>query len=77
LNFRVSLPPGTFQSKEKPMGLEVGGLLGIIWLIIVIWAVIKCAQSPAGPLAKAIWMVVILVFPVIGLLIWLLFGPKG
>ncbi|MAT50894.1 MAG: hypothetical protein CMK32_06900 [Porticoccaceae bacterium] len=59
------------------MGIEVTGLLGLIWLIIVIWAVIKCAQSGATPLAKAIWIVILLAMPVLGLIIWLLFGPKS
>lgn len=59
------------------MGLEVGGLLGLIWLIIVIWAVIKVAKSPAGAVPKILWILVLLVFPVVGLIIWLLMGPKG
>lgn len=30
------------------MGIEVGGLLGLIWLVIVIWAIVKVAKSAAG-----------------------------
>ncbi len=59
------------------MGLEVGGLLGLIWLIIVIWAIVKVAGSPAGGVAKVLWILILLVFPVIGLLIWLFLGPKS
>lgn len=59
------------------MGLEVSGLLGIIWLIIVIWAIIKTAQSSAGPLPKALWIVILLLLPLVGLILWLLLGPKG
>lgn len=59
------------------MGLEVGGLLGLVWLIIVIWAVIKCAKSSAGPVAKVLWILILLVMPVLGLILWLLLGPKG
>lgn len=59
------------------MGIEVGGLLGLIWLIIVIWAIVKVAKSSAGGLAKLIWILVLLFFPLIGLIVWLLFGPKG
>lgn len=58
------------------MGLEVGGILGLIWLFVVIWAIIRTAQSPAGPVAKALWIVVLLLLPVIGLIAWLLLGPK-
>jgi hypothetical protein len=60
----------------KIMGIEVAGLLGLIWLIIVIWAIIKTAQSSAGPVPKILWILILLVFPVIGLILWLLLGPK-
>jgi hypothetical protein len=59
------------------MELEIGGLLGLIWLIIVIWAIIKVAQSSAGTGAKLLWILLLLFFPVIGFIIWLLLGPKG
>ncbi|MCP1675985.1 hypothetical protein J2T57_003140 [Natronocella acetinitrilica] len=58
------------------MGLEVSGIFGIIWLIIVIWAIIKTAQSSAGPVAKVLWILILLFLPVIGLIAWLLLGPK-
>jgi uncharacterized membrane protein len=59
------------------MGMEIGGLLGLIWLIIVIWAIVKVAQSPAGPVAKLLWILILLFMPVLGLILWLLLGPKG
>lgn len=59
------------------MGIEVGGILGLIWLIIIIWAVVKVAKSSAGAVAKIVWILVLLFFPLVGLIIWLLFGPKG
>lgn len=59
------------------MGLEVGGLLGLIWLVIVIWAIIKVANSSAGGGAKILWILILLLFPLIGLIIWFFLGPKG
>lgn len=59
------------------MGIEVGGILGLIWLIIVIWAIIKVATSRAGPVAKILWILILLFLPVLGLILWLLLGPKG
>lgn len=59
------------------MGIEVGGLLGLIWLVLVIWAIIKVAQSQAGGLAKVLWILILLFLPVIGLIVWFLLGPKG
>lgn len=59
------------------MGIEVGGLFGLIILIIDVWAIIKVIQSPAGTGSKVLWVVLILVLPVVGLLLWFLLGPKG
>jgi len=59
------------------MGFEVGGLLGLIWLIILVWAIVKVAKSPVGAISKLLWIIVLLLFPVLGLLLWLLWGPKG
>jgi len=58
------------------MGIEVAGLLGLIWLFIVIYAIIRVAGSSAAPGAKALWIVLILLLPVIGVILWFLIGPK-
>jgi hypothetical protein len=52
-----------------------GGLLSLIWLVIVIWAIIRTAQSATSTLAKVLWILLLLFFPCIGLLLWLLLGP--
>lgn len=57
--------------------LPFGGLLGLIILFLDIYAIIKVAQSRASAGMKALWIVIILFLPVLGLIIWLLFGPKG
>lgn len=59
------------------MGIEVGGLLGLLILIADVWAVINVVQSGAGTGAKVGWVVLILVLPVLGLLVWLIAGPRG
>jgi hypothetical protein len=58
------------------MGFEYGGILGLFILALDIWAILRVVQSGASTGAKAIWIVVIMVLPVIGLIIWLLAGPK-
>ncbi len=52
-----------------------GGLLGLVWLLIVIWAIIRTAQSATGMLAKVLWILILLFFPCIGLILWILLGP--
>ncbi|MES9960923.1 MAG: PLD nuclease N-terminal domain-containing protein [Sedimenticola sp.] len=58
--------------------LDTGtGLIGLLILIADIYAIIKIAQSASSTLSKAVWIVVVLFFPVVGLIIWFLMGPKG
>lgn len=58
------------------MGIEVGGLLGLILLILDIWAIVKTIDSGASTGTKVLWVVVILVLPLLGLILWFLFGPR-
>ncbi len=50
-------------------------IIGLIILILDIWAIIKVFQSNASLIAKILWTLVILIFPVIGLIIWYFAGP--
>lgn len=54
-----------------------GGLFFVIGLVLAIWAVINIAQSGAGSLTKAIWIVVVLFIPYLGFFAWLFFGPRA
>jgi len=58
------------------MGVEVSGLLGLIILILDIWAIVRTLQSGADTGTKVLWVVVILLLPVLGLVLWWLFGAK-
>ena len=58
------------------MGIEVGGLLGLILLILDVWAVVRILQSGASTGSKVLWVVLILLLPLLGLVLWLLLGPK-
>jgi hypothetical protein len=60
-----------------PMFIEVSGPLGLLLLIADVWAIVSIVQSPAGTGAKVGWVVLILLLPVLGLLIWLIAGPRG
>jgi len=58
------------------MGVEVGGIGGLILLIANIWAIIKTIQSSASTGKKVIWVVLIMLLPIVGLILWFLFGPS-
>lgn len=57
------------------MGIEVG-LFGLIILVLDIWAIVKTVESGAETGIKVLWIVLILVLPVLGLVLWALFGPR-
>ena len=55
----------------------MSSIIAILILIADVYAIIKIAQSGAEPLKKALWIVGVLVFPVLGLIAWYLAGPGG
>ncbi|MES2500854.1 MAG: PLD nuclease N-terminal domain-containing protein [Pseudomonadota bacterium] len=50
-------------------------ILGLIILILDIFAIIKIIQSSASGVAKILWILGVLVFPVLGLIVWFFAGP--
>jgi hypothetical protein len=59
------------------MGLEIGGLFGLLVLIADLWAIISIVTSRASWPGKAVWVLVIILLPVLGLLVWLMAGPRA
>lgn len=59
------------------MGIQVGGLLGLILLVLDVWAIVKVIGSNASDGKKVLWVVIILILPLIGLILWFLLGPKA
>jgi hypothetical protein len=53
-----------------------GGLIGLLILIADVWAIVNITQSAASTGRKVLWIVIVLLFPVLGLLLWLLLGPR-
>ena len=58
------------------MGIEIGGLLGLIVLALDIWAIVSVVGSSASTGGKVLLILLILVLPVLGLIIWLVAGPR-
>ncbi|MGE0845060.1 MAG: PLD nuclease N-terminal domain-containing protein [Flavobacteriaceae bacterium] len=53
------------------------GLVGLIVLIADIYAIYHTLTSNASNGAKILWTLAILIFPVVGAVVWFLAGPKG
>lgn len=58
------------------MGIEIGGIFGLLVLIADIWAIVNIVQSSAGTGRKVLWIVLVLLLPVLGLILWFLLGPR-
>ncbi|MDB6049429.1 MAG: hypothetical protein JWR17_2175 [Pseudomonas sp.] len=59
------------------MGTTFNGLIGLIILALDIWAIINVMKSGAEVGMKIIWVLLILLLPVLGLIIWAIAGPRG
>jgi len=57
--------------------MEVSGIFGLLILLGDIYAILNIAQSSASNGSKALWILIVLVLPVIGLVVWYFFGPGG
>ena len=55
----------------------LSGLLGLLVLVADVWAILNIIQSGESTGIKALWIVVVLVLPVLGLLVWYFAGPKS
>ncbi|UTW08295.1 PLD nuclease N-terminal domain-containing protein [Pseudomonas benzenivorans] len=59
------------------MGSTLNGLLGLVILVLDIWAILQVINSGADTGKKVLWVLLILFLPVIGLIIWALAGPRS
>ena len=59
------------------MGSTISGLLSLAILALDIWAIINVVKSSAETGTKILWVLLIVLLPVLGLIIWALAGPRG
>jgi fatty acid desaturase len=57
---------------KKGMSMK---LLGLLQLAVAIYAIVMILQSSAETGAKVLWVLLVLIVPLIGLIIWALMGP--
>ena len=50
-------------------------ILGVLHFLVWIYAVVRILGSTASTGDKVLWILVVLILPLIGLLIWLFVGP--
>jgi hypothetical protein len=55
----------------------VSGIIALLILVADVWAILNIFQSRESTGVKAVWIVLVLLLPVIGLVIWYFAGPKS
>jgi hypothetical protein len=73
----ASYPLGSLDQGSDSMGSTFNGLVGLIILALDIWAIINVLKSGVGLGPKILWILLILLLPVLGLIIWAIAGPRG
>jgi hypothetical protein len=58
------------------MNFGYNGLLGLLVLAGDIWAIINIFQSSVSNEKKLLWIIVVVVLPVLGLILWFFLGPR-
>jgi hypothetical protein len=49
----------------------------LLVLALDIFAIFKIIQSPAPGTEKILWILCVLLFPIVGMIIWFIVGPGG
>ena len=58
------------------MGFELTGPLSVLLLVLNVYAILQTAGSTAPAQLRALWVALILLLPAIGLVAWIVMGPR-
>jgi membrane protein DedA with SNARE-associated domain len=58
------------------MDFGYSGLVGVLILAGDIWAIINVFQSSASNERKLLWILVVVLLPLLGLILWYFLGPR-
>ena len=58
------------------MNFGYSGILGLLILAGDIWAIINIFQSSASNEKKLLWILVVVLLPLLGLILWFFLGPR-
>ncbi|MCO7514036.1 PLD nuclease N-terminal domain-containing protein [Pseudomonas guariconensis] len=51
--------------------------VAVIILLVDLWAIVSVFRSENSDATKILWALVLVALPVLGLIIWGIFGPRG
>lgn len=56
---------------------ELSGFFGFILLVLDIWAIVSIVGSSVSTGKKVLWVLLVVILPLVGFIIWLLAGPRS
>ena len=59
------------------MNVGFNGIWGLLILAADIWAIINISQSSVSNELKLVWILVVVLLPLLGLILWYFLGPRG
>jgi len=59
------------------MDLKISGIFGLLTLAVTVYVILNIAGSNAATKTKVLWIVLVLVLPLIGSILWWFTGPKS
>jgi succinate dehydrogenase/fumarate reductase cytochrome b subunit len=67
---------GIKRKELTTMNIGYNGLWGLLILAGDIWAIINIFQSSVSNEKKLIWIIVVVLLPLLGLILWYFLGPR-
>lgn len=58
------------------LNMQFNGILGLLVLVADVWAIVSIFQSGASNEKKALWIVLVVLLPVVGMVLWYFLGPR-
>lgn len=52
-------------------------IIALLILVLDIFAIVKIIQSSASGAEKILWILAVLIFPLVGMVVWFFAGPGG
>jgi len=59
------------------MNFGYNSLIGVLILAGDIWAILNIFQSSASNEKKLLWILVVVLLPLLGLILWFFLGPRS
>ena len=57
--------------------MQINGFWGLLVLIADIFAIVNIVQSKESNGTKVLWVLLVVLLPVLGCIIWFFAGPRG